>query len=88
MEVEAGAIITKAKVKFDTKISNSWTWNSTQTVTDTNSTSTAYRAVLGQVGWRLTAVKRWVVAPCTGKSKTIVVVAPRKGDMSIGRQNS
>ncbi|MGN9810541.1 hypothetical protein ACTMSW_14415 [Micromonospora sp. BQ11] len=87
-EVEAGAILGKAKIKVDTKISNSWTWSGTQTVTDTNSTSKAYRAVLGQVGWKLTSVKSWVAAPCTPKKKTIVIKAPRKGDMSIGRQNS
>jgi hypothetical protein len=88
VEIEAGAIIAKAKVKIDTKISNSWTWTGTQTVNDTNSTTKAYRAVLGQVGWRLTAVKTWTVAPCKVKKKTVVVDAPRKGDMSIGRQSS
>ncbi|UQU65789.1 hypothetical protein COUCH_05575 [Couchioplanes caeruleus] len=87
-EAEAGAILAKAKVKVDTKISNSWTWSGTQTVTDTNSTSKAYRAVLGQVGWKLTTVKEWIAAPCTPKKKTIVIKAPRKGDMSIGRQKS
>ncbi|MFF2701923.1 hypothetical protein STAN_3582 [Streptomyces sp. CBMAI 2042] len=87
-EAEAGAILAKAKVSVDTSISNSWTWNSTQTVTDTNTTSKGYRAVLGQVGWKLTGVKTWIAPPCNVKKKTITVVAPRKGDMSIGRQNS
>ncbi|WP_254389067.1 hypothetical protein [Streptomyces sp. AC550_RSS872] len=53
-----------------------------------NSTSKGYRAVLGQVDWKLTAVKTWAGAPCNVKAETIVVKAPRKGDMSIGRQNS
>ncbi|WP_254705838.1 hypothetical protein [Streptomyces vilmorinianum] len=88
VEAEAGAILAKAKVSVDTKISNSWTWTGTQTVTDTNTTSKGYRAVLGQVGWKLTGVKTWIAPPCTVKKKTIVVLAPRKGDMSIGRQNS
>jgi hypothetical protein len=88
VETEAGAILAKAKVKVDTKVSNSWTWSSTQTVSDTNSTSAGYRAVLGQVGWKLTGVKSWYVSPCTLKKKTITVKAPRQGDMSIGRQNS
>ena len=87
-EVEAGAILAKAKVKIDTKISNSWTWTGTQTVTDTNTTSKAYRAVLGQVGWKITSVKSWVAPPCKATKKTIVIKAPRKGDLSIGRQNS
>lgn len=87
-EAEAGAILAKAKVSVDTKISNSWTWTGTQTVTDTNTTSKGYRAVLGQVGWKLTAVKTWIAPPCNVKKKTLVVLAPRKGDMSIGRQNS
>ncbi|MYW29238.1 hypothetical protein GT040_08080 [Streptomyces sp. SID2119] len=87
-EAEAGAILAKAKVSVDTSISNSRTWNSTQTVTDTNTTSKGYRAVLGQVGWKLTAVKTWIAPPCNVKKKTITVVAPRKGDMSIGRQTS
>ncbi|MCZ7459314.1 hypothetical protein [Streptomyces sp. WMMC940] len=87
-EAEAGAILAKAKVSVDTKISNSWTWTGTQTVTDTNTTSKGYRAVLGQVGWKLTAVKTWIAPPCNVKKKTIVILAPRKGDMSIGRQNS
>jgi hypothetical protein len=88
VEAEAGAIIAKAKVRVDTKISNSWTWTGSQTVTDTNTTSKAYRAVLGQVGWRLTGVKTWFVPPCNVKRKTITVNAPKKGDMSIGRQAS
>ncbi|WP_406001053.1 hypothetical protein [Streptomyces sp. NBC_00829] len=88
VEAEAGAILAKAKVSVDTKISNAWTWTGTQTVTDTNSTSKGYRAVLGQVGWKLTGVKTWIAPPCDAKKKTIVVLAPRKGDMSIGRQNS
>ncbi|MGX4692568.1 hypothetical protein [Streptomyces sp. JNUCC 63] len=87
-EAEASIIVEKAKVKVDTKISNSWTWTGTQTVTDTNTTSKGYRAVLGQVGWKLTAIKTWTAAPCNVKTQTIVVKAPRKGDMSIGRQNS
>lgn len=87
-EAEAKIIVAKAKVKVDVKIGNSWTWTGTQTVTDTNNTSKGYRAVLGQVGWKLTAVKTWIGAPCNVKTKTIVVKAPRKGDMSIGRQNS
>lgn len=87
-EAEAKIIVAKAKVKVDVKIGNSWTWTGTQSVTDTNSTSKGYRAVLGQVGWKLTAVKTWIGAPCDVKTKTIVVKAPRKGDMSIGRQNS
>ncbi|MDT9693494.1 hypothetical protein Q5762_35270 [Streptomyces sp. P9(2023)] len=87
-EAEAGAILAKAKVSVDTKISNSWTWTGTQTVTDTNTTSKGYRAVLGQVGWKLTGVKTWIAPPCNVKKKTIVILAPRKGDMSIGRQNS
>ncbi|MGW0777558.1 hypothetical protein ACWD01_28805 [Streptomyces sp. NPDC002835] len=87
-EAEAGAILAKAKVSVDTKISNAWTWTGTQTVTDTNTTSKGYRAVLGQVGWKLTGVKTWIARPCNVKKKTIVVLAPRKGDMSIGRQNS
>lgn len=87
VEAEAGAIIAKAKASIDTKISNSWTWTGTQTVSDTNSTSTGYRAVLGQVGWKLTGVKEWV-AGCKSMSKTIIVIAPRQGDMSIGREGS
>ncbi|NUR01222.1 MAG: hypothetical protein HOY79_33240 [Streptomyces sp.] len=87
-EAEGKIIVAKAKVKVDVKIGNSWTWTGSQTVTDTNNTSKGYRAVLGQVGWKLTAVKTWVVAPCNVKTKTIVVKAPRKGDMSIGRQKS
>jgi hypothetical protein len=87
-EAEAKIIVAKAKVKVDVKIGNSWTWTGTQTVTDTNSTSKGYRAVLGQVGWKLTATKTWIGAPCNVKKKTIVVKAPRQGDMSIGRQNS
>jgi len=83
-----GAILAKAKVSVDSSISNSWTWNATQTVTDTNNTSKGYRAGLGQVGWKLTGVKTWIAPPCNVKKKTITVVAPRKGDMSIGRQNS
>jgi hypothetical protein len=48
-----------------------------------------YRAVLGQVGWQLTGTKTWFVPPCTLKTqKNIKFNAPRKGDMSIGRQNS
>lgn len=88
VETEAGAIVTKAKVKIDTKLVNSWTWQSTQTVRDTNNTTKAYRAVLGQVGYKLTGVKTWIASPCTVKSKTITVITPREGDMSIGRQNS
>ncbi|BCY14149.1 hypothetical protein [Actinoplanes sp. L3-i22] len=88
VEIDANAILAKAKVKLDTKISNSWTWTGTQTVTDTNTTSKAYRAVLGQVGWKITSVKSWVAAPCTPKTKTIVIKTPRRGDMSIGRQSS
>lgn len=88
LETDAGAIIAKAKVKVEGSISKSYTWNDKQLVSDSNNTTTAYRAVLGQVGWKLTAVKRWVDAPCTGKSKTIVILAPHKGDMSIGRQSS
>ena len=87
-EAEASIIVEKAKVKVDTKISNSWTWTGTQAVTDTNTTNKAYRAVLGQVGWKLTSVKTWIAAPCTVKTKNIVVKAPRRGDISIGRQNS
>ncbi|MDC0769912.1 hypothetical protein [Streptomyces sp. HD] len=87
-EAEAKIIVAKAKVSVDVKVGNSWTWTGTQTVTDTNTTSKGYRAVLGQVGWKLTAVKTWIGAPCNVKTKTIVVKAPRKGDMSIGRQNS
>jgi hypothetical protein len=88
VETEAGAIIAKAKMKFDTKISNSWTWSGSQTVSDTNTTKKAYRAVLGSVGWKLTSVKTWTAPPCKVKHKTIVVVTPRKGDLSIGRQSS
>ncbi|MBT2505546.1 hypothetical protein J7I98_06445 [Streptomyces sp. ISL-98] len=88
VEAEAGAVLAKAKVSVDTKISNAWTWTGTQTVNDTNTTSRGYRAVLGQVGWKLTGVKTWIAPPCNVKKKTIVVLAPRKGDMSIGRQNS
>ncbi|MFF4502799.1 hypothetical protein [Streptomyces sp. NPDC001401] len=87
-EAEGKIIVAKAKVKIDVKIGNSWTWTGSQTVTDTNNTSKGYRAVLGQVGWKLTSVKTWVVAPCNVKTKTIVVKAPREGDMSIGRQKS
>jgi hypothetical protein len=87
-EAEAGAIIAKAKVKVDAGIANSWTWSGSQTVSDTNSTNSSYRAVLGTVGWKLTSVKTWVAAPCKVMKKTIVVLTPRKGDMSIGRQNS
>jgi hypothetical protein len=87
-EAEAGVILAKAKAKLDTSITNSWTWNSTQTVTDHNGTRKAYRATLGQVGWKLTAVKKWIAAPCTPKSKTIVIRTPHKGDMSIGRSSS
>lgn len=87
-EAEAKIIVAKAKVKVDVKIGNLWTWTGTQTVTDTNSTSKGYRAVLGQVGWKLTSTKTWIGAPCNVKKKTIVVKAPRAGDMSIGRQNS
>jgi hypothetical protein len=87
-EAEASIIVEKAKVKVDTKISNAWTWTGTQTVTDTNTTNKGYRAILGQVGWKLTAVKTWIAPPCNVKTKAIVVKAPRKGDMSIGRQNS
>ncbi|WP_329219356.1 hypothetical protein OG352_22805 [Streptomyces sp. NBC_01485] len=87
-EAEAKIIVAKAKVKVDVKIGNSWTWTGSQTVTDKNSTSKAYRAVLGQVGWKLTSVKTWYAPPCVKKTKTIIVKAPRKGDMSIGRQNS
>jgi hypothetical protein len=87
-EFESNAIIAKAKVKIDTSISNSWTWNSTMTVKDRNDTSKGYRAVLGQQGWKLSTVKTWIAPPCNSKSKNIVTKAPRKGDMSIGRQNS
>ncbi|WP_328398888.1 hypothetical protein OHS70_18500 [Streptomyces sp. NBC_00390] len=87
-EFEAKIILAKAKLSIDTKISNSWTWTGTQTVADTNGTKKGYRAVLGQVGWKLTTVKTWIAPPCTVKKKTIVIKAPRKGDMSIGRQNS
>ncbi|MDQ0933533.1 hypothetical protein [Streptomyces turgidiscabies] len=87
-EAEGKIIVAKAKVKVDVKIGNSWTWTGTQTVTDTNSTNKGYRAVLGQVGWKLTSVKTWIAPPCNVKRKTIVVKAPRAGDMSIGRQNS
>ncbi|GAA2495609.1 hypothetical protein [Streptomyces gobitricini] len=64
-EAEAGAILAKAKVSVDTKISDSWTWTGTQTVTDTNTTSKGYRAVLGQVGWKLTGTKTWIAPPCS-----------------------
>lgn len=87
VETEAGAIIAKAKVKIDTKISNSWTWFGTQTVTDTNTTAKGYRAVLGQMGWKLTGVKEWAAAPCKPMKKTIITKTPREGDMSIGRLN-
>lgn len=87
-EAEAKIIVAKAKVKVDVKIGNSWTWTGSQRVTDTNNTSKGYRAVLGQVGWKLTSVKTWYAPPCTKKTKTITVRAPRKGDMSIGRQKS
>jgi hypothetical protein len=87
-EAEAKIIVAKAKVKVDVKIGNSWTWTGTQTVTDTNNTNKGYRAVLGQVGWKLTSTKTWIEAPCNVKKKTIVVKAPRQGDMSIGRKNS
>ncbi|GAV42278.1 hypothetical protein [Streptomyces acidiscabies] len=87
-EAEAKIIVAKAKVKVDVKIGNSWTWTGSQTVSDTNSTNKGYRAVLGQVGWKLTSVKTWYAPPCTKKTKTIIVKAPRKGDMSIGRQSS
>jgi hypothetical protein len=86
-ESEVGAIIAKAKVKIDVKIGKTWTWNSTQTVTDTNSTKSGYRAVLGAVGWRLTTKKTWIVPPCAVRTSTIVVDAPRAGDLSIGRSN-
>ncbi|MGW3243195.1 hypothetical protein [Streptomyces sp. NPDC001070] len=84
-EAEASIIVDKAKVEVDTKISNSWTWTGTQTVTDTNTTGKGYRAVLGQAGWNLTAVKPWVAPPCNLRTKTIVISTPRKGDISIGR---
>ncbi|MFD4142945.1 hypothetical protein [Streptomyces sp. NPDC058572] len=87
-EFEAKIILAKAKLSIDTKISNAWTWSGSQVVTDTNTTSKGYRAVLGQVGWKLTTVKTWIVPPCTAKKKTIVIKTPHKGDMSIGRQNS
>ncbi|HEY8981808.1 MAG TPA: hypothetical protein VIU15_19755 [Streptomyces sp.] len=87
-EAEGKIIVAKAKVKIDVKIGNSWTWSGSQTVSDTNSTNKAYRAVLGQVGWKLTSVKTWYAPPCVKKTKTLTVKAPRKGDMSIGRQKS
>jgi hypothetical protein len=88
-EVEAGAILAKAKIKVDVGISNSWTWNATMTVHDVNNTKKGYRAVLGQVGWALNGTKTWFVPPCTLKTqKDIKFNAPQKGDMSIGRQNS
>jgi hypothetical protein len=88
-EFEAKIIVAKAKVKIDTKISNSWTWSGTQTVTDNNTTTKSYRAVLGQVGWKLTTTKTWIAPPCTVKTKSVPdIKAPRKGDMSIGRLNS
>ncbi|MFF3413044.1 hypothetical protein ACFYW8_44490 [Streptomyces sp. NPDC002742] len=87
-EAEAKWILGKAKVTVDTKISNAWTWTGSQTVTDTNTTNNGYRAVLGQVGWKLTTTKTWIAAPCKAKTKTIVIKAPRRGDISIGRQNS
>ncbi|MCK8434714.1 hypothetical protein G3I77_17315 [Streptomyces sp. D2-8] len=87
-EAEAGVILSKAKTSVDTKISNKWTWSGTQTVTDKNTTTKGYRAVLGQQGWKLTATKTWIAPPCKVKKKTIVIKAPRKGDISIGRKNS
>jgi hypothetical protein len=87
-ESDLGAIIAKAKLKIDVKIGNSWTWTGSQTVSDTNSTSKSYRAVLGSVGWKLTTVKTWVAAPCTPKKMNEVVLAPRQGDMSIGRSST
>jgi hypothetical protein len=87
-EAEAGIILSKAKTSVDTKISNKWTWSGTQTVTDKNTTTKGYRAVLGQQGWKLTATKTWIAPPCTAKKKTIVIKTPRKGDISIGRKNS
>ncbi|WP_234331848.1 hypothetical protein [Streptomyces sp. NRRL S-455] len=87
-EAEAGVILARAKTSVDTKISNKWTWSGTQTVTDKNTTTKGYRAVLGQQGWKLTATKTWIAPPCNVKKKTIVIKAPRKGDISIGRKNS
>ncbi|MFF0885519.1 hypothetical protein [Streptomyces sp. NPDC003456] len=87
-EAEAGIVLSKAKTSIDTKISNKWTWSGTQTVTDKNRTTKGYRAVLGQQGWKLTATKTWIAPPCNVKKKTIVIKAPRKGDISIGRKKS
>ncbi|MET8982179.1 hypothetical protein ABZX85_42015 [Streptomyces sp. NPDC004539] len=87
-EAEGKFVVSKAKAKIDVKIGNSWTWTGSQKVTDSNNTKKGYRAVLGQVGWKLTSVKTWYAPPCTKKTTIIVVNAPRKGDMSIGRQKS
>lgn len=87
-ETDMGAIIAKAKLKIDAKIEKSWTSTRTQTVSDTNNTDSGYRAVLGQVGWRLTTTKSWIVTPCKTKTSNIVLDTPRVGDLSIGREAS
>jgi hypothetical protein len=87
-EAEADLILAKAKAKIDSKITVAFEWTGSQTVRDTNKGTKGYRAVLGQVGWKLATVKSWVVPPCTTKKETIVIKAPREGDLSIGRQDS
>jgi hypothetical protein len=86
-EADMSFILAKSKLKIDVTISKSWTWSGSQTVTDVNKGKTSYRAVLGNVGWKITTVKSWVAAPCTPKKKTIIVIVAHKGDLSIGHSS-
>ncbi|WP_436527288.1 hypothetical protein [Actinoplanes sp. HUAS TT8] len=83
---EAAAVLAAARLKLDPTISDSYTWIGDSTVTENNTSSTAYVARLGQMGWKITAVKSWVAAPCTPRTTTFVVKAPHRAGLAVGRE--
>jgi hypothetical protein len=84
-EAEAGVVLTKAKVKLDVKITNSWKSGEGYEVTSHNKTNKGYRAVLGNMGREVTYTKTWIVKPCAVKTSKGKMTYPVEGDISIGR---
>jgi hypothetical protein len=87
-EAEAGVVVAKAKTSLSIKVGYQYKSRKGRKVSDTNDTKKDYRAVLGNKGYKITAKKTWYVPPCEMKSTDIVVLAPREGDLSIGRYKS
>jgi hypothetical protein len=86
---EAGAFLAKASAKLDIQAGYKYTAKAGRTISDRNSTSEAYRARLGNLGYRIIETKTYVAPPCKVKTVTTHdMVAPEVGDLSFGRFKS